>query len=258
MPEVLPANGTTGTDSDLAPNRVMKPCCHFSSIVPLFPVVSARALNTHKRQPASFWAVSEMPCHMVRDTDIWMVCLLTEESVSACIWERHSVWVLYVSVLQSRVTSGWGPVLTTKQVWTVFMISVMGCMGPMHGFIYPTNIINMSQALCWTRTHYLQIVGIQINVIKPWGRQWYASKWWRMECGQVKSHWMYHTFVVSLLWTRRRLDWCDCDLYTLLSARFLSARYFQVLSEYQILLYQTRLTHMSDSRTCCHVTQSTQ
>lgn len=85
MAEVLPANGTTGTDFYLAPKHVMNPCCHFSSFVPLVPIVSARALNTYRRQPTSFWAVSGRPRHVVRDTALWMVCLLTEESVSACI-----------------------------------------------------------------------------------------------------------------------------------------------------------------------------
>lgn len=35
-----------------------------------------------------------------------MVCSLTEEAVSACVDERHSVWVLFVIVLQSRSLLG--------------------------------------------------------------------------------------------------------------------------------------------------------
>lgn len=83
--------------------------------------------NVHKQH--FLWIGRWISAMRLSALSICVVCLLTGESVSACIKERHPVWVSFITVLQSRVTSRWGCVLSTQQEWTVFMIYMMGYIG---------------------------------------------------------------------------------------------------------------------------------
>lgn len=129
LSESFTVSGTTGADFRLASHQVMNSCHPFSSIFAFYLGCFQWSYTTNIHKQHFCGAAGESLQCGLRAQPICTVCLLTGESASACIKERHSVWASFITVLQFRVTSRWGYVLSTQQEWTVFMIYVMGCIG---------------------------------------------------------------------------------------------------------------------------------
>lgn len=77
----------------------------------------------------SSWGAAREPLQGGWRPSLSFSMLLTEEGVCFSQYLSKTLGLNFITALQSRATSRWGCVLTTKQEWIGFMIYMMRCVG---------------------------------------------------------------------------------------------------------------------------------